>query len=96
MDVFKNERSKFTSDESHIVVFQTPSCKTFCSWCKRCLKFKINIDRPTESVERTLTRSMVESGSKKNFFAKKMVKQPQSFEFVWRGTYIIWLIEAAK
>jgi thioredoxin-related protein len=81
MDVFKNERSNFTSDESHIVVFQTPSCKTFCSRSKRHLTFKISLDRPTESIKRTLTRAIVESGFKKNFFAKKTVKQPQSFEF---------------
>ena len=67
----KNKCSNFPSDKSRIIIFQTPSCKTFCRWRKRCLTFKISIDCLTESVKRTLTRSMVESRFKKFFFCKK-------------------------
>lgn len=34
----------------------------------------------------TLIKVIVENGSAKNFFAKYVMKQPQSLAFNWRGT----------
>jgi hypothetical protein len=44
------------------------------------------VTRMINPFEITFMRASVESGFEKNFFPKYITKQPQSFEFAWRGT----------
>jgi hypothetical protein len=52
-------------------------------------KMEISKNHHSGSIKITFIRSIVESGPNKNFFAKYIAKQPQSFEFSWRGTCFI-------
>ena len=78
------------SNKCYIGIFQTPSSHPGFCGRKRCLVLEFSKDQMDELVGMTFIKPIVDSGSKRNFLPKKIVKQLQSFEFDWIGTCFIW------